>query len=431
MKTNIYNGKKIIISGMARSGISAAKLLKKFGADVTVQDAKEREKLKSEAEKLEKEGIKTYLGKNPDDIISDFDILVMSPGVPCDLDFVKKAREAGVEVTGEIEVASSVCDSPIIGITGTNGKTTTTALTGEIVKNYKEKSEVVGNIGTPFCDKAALTDKDSFIVAELSSFQLETIHKFRPVISAVLNITPDHLNRHKTIENYIAAKERVFENQTDEDYLILNYDDEACRDMKNRARAKVFMFSRKEKVEGVYADDTSIYINMLGINEKLVDIDDMNIIGTHNTENAMAAVAMALCAKVPVEIIRKTLKEFKAVEHRIEFVKTVNGVDYYNDSKGTNPDAAIKAIEAMKKPIVLIGGGYDKGSDFTEWIEKFEGKVKKLIVIGAVTEKIEKTCDKLGFKNYERAESFEDAIDKCYSYAQSGDCVLLSPACAS
>ena len=247
MKTNIYNGKKIIISGMARSGISAAKLLKKFGADETVQDAKEREKLKSEAEKLEKEGIKTYLGKNPDDIISDFDILVMSPGVPCDLDFVKKAREAGVEVTGEIEVGASVCDSPIIGITGTNGKTTTTALTGEIVKNYKEKSEVVGNIGTPFCDKAALTDKDSFIVAELSSFQLETIHKFRPVISAVLNITPDHLNRHKTIENYIAAKERVFENQTDEDYLILNYDDEACRDMKNRARAKVFMFSRKEK----------------------------------------------------------------------------------------------------------------------------------------------------------------------------------------
>jgi UDP-N-acetylmuramoylalanine--D-glutamate ligase len=428
-----YANTKALVCGMARSGISAAGLLKRQGASVTLQDLKTEDKLNSEdIAQLKSNGVDLYLGKNPDDIIGDFDMLVLSPGIPTDLPFVNKARELGVEVLGEVELAYRLSKAPLIAITGTNGKTTTTTLVGEIMKAFNPDTYVVGNIGTPFSDYADKTTAASSVVAEMSSFQLETIKEFHPKVSAVLNITPDHLNRHHTLENYIAAKERVFENQTAEDFTILNYNDSATRDMANRTKAKVIYFSLDSKLEGgIYSDSTSIYIDCMGYSQKVIDIDELNILGGHNVENAMAAIGCGVCAGVPLDVITATLKVFKAVEHRIEYVDTVKDVAYYNDSKGTNPDASIKAVLAMKKPICLIAGGYDKGSDFTDWIQYFPGRVKYVAVLGAVKQQLKDTLDKAGFTDYELADTFEDAFNMCAEHAESGDCVLLSPACAS
>lgn len=427
-----FKDKKVLVSGVAKSGISAAYLLKKLGADVTIQDAKTEENLGDVVNELRNNGIKLYLGANPDAIIENMDVLVMSPGVPTDLPFVNKARECNIPVIGEIELAYLFSKSPVIGITGTNGKTTTTTLVGDICKAHYENTYVVGNIGNPFADIALDTTENGVVVAELSSFQLETINAFKPKVSAVLNITPDHLNRHHTLENYIAAKERVFENQRAEDYCILNYNDETTKKMADKTEAKVIFFSlNNELKEGIYSDERSIYIRAFGYDEKVVDIDELKILGGHNVENAMAAIGCTAAFGVPLEIIRKVLKEFTAVEHRIEYVVTVNDIEFYNDSKGTNPDASIKAVEAMKRPICIIAGGYDKGSDFTEYVAAFKGRVKFAAVIGAVKDKITGTLDKAGFTNYKIAETFEEAIDLCYENAGKGDCVLLSPACAS
>lgn len=425
--------KKALVCGMARSGISAAKMLAKKGALVTLQDLKTEDKLNAEdITALKSAGVTLYLGANPDEIVSGFDMLVLSPGIPTDLPFVLKAREAGVEVLGEVELAYRLCKAPVVAITGTNGKTTTTTLVGEIMQNFNNDTFVVGNIGTPFSDYVDDIKETSCVVAEMSSFQLETIKEFNPKVSAVLNITPDHLNRHKTLENYIAAKERVFENQSESDYTILNYNDPATRDMANRTKANVIYFSLDKKLDGgIYSDEKSIYIDCMGYSEKVVDIDELNILGGHNVENAMAAIGCAVCAGASLEVVRKTLKEFKAVEHRIEYSGTVNGVDYYNDSKGTNPDASIKAVLAMKKPICLIAGGYDKGSDFDEWVSYFDGRVKYVAVLGAVKEQLKTSLDKAGFTSYEIAQTFEDAFNMCKNHAAEGDCVLLSPACAS
>ena len=427
-----FKDKKVLVSGVAKSGISAAYLLKKLGANVTIQDAKTEDKLGDVVTELKNNGITLFLGANPDDIIEDMDILVMSPGVPTDLPFVNKARENNIPVIGEIELAYMFCKSPIIGITGTNGKTTTTTLVGDICKAYYNNTFVVGNIGNPFTDITLDTTNDGAVVAELSSFQLETIKEFTPKVSAVLNITPDHLNRHHTLENYIAAKERVFENQTADDYCILNYNDETTKAMANKTKAKVIFFSLNNSLEeGIYSDDKSIYIKALGYDQKVVDIDELKILGGHNVENAMAAIGCSIALGVPMDIVVKVLKAFTAVEHRIEYVTTVNDIEFYNDSKGTNPDASIKAVEAMKRPICIIAGGYDKGSDFTEWIDTFKGRVKFVAVIGAVKDKIVDTLNKADFTNYKTADTFEEAIGLCYENAEKGDCVLLSPACAS
>lgn len=427
-----FKDKKVLVSGVAKSGVSAAYLLKKLGANVTIQDAKTEDKLGNVVTELKNNGIALYLGSNPDDIIENMDILVMSPGVPTDLPFVNKAREKNIPVIGEIELAYMFCKSPIIGITGTNGKTTTTTLVGDICKAYYNNTFVVGNIGNPFADITLDTTNNGAVVAELSSFQLETINEFKPKVSAVLNITPDHLNRHHTIQNYIAAKERVFENQTADDYCILNYNDEITKAMANKTKAKVVFFSLDNKLdEGIYSDENSIYIKALGYDQKVIDINELKILGGHNVENAMAAIGCSIAIGVPMDIVVKVLKEFTAVEHRIEYVTTVNDIEFYNDSKGTNPDASIKAVEAMKRPICIIAGGYDKGSDFTEWIDTFKGRVKFVAVIGAVKDKIVDTLNKADFTNYKTADTFEEAIDLCYENADKGDCVLLSPACAS
>ena len=290
---------------------------------------------------------------------------------------------------------------------------------------------MVGNIGTPYAGVAGDTTEDSIIVAEMSSFQLETIHIFAPRVSAILNITPDHLNRHHTMQAYIDAKKNITGNQTEKDICVLNYEDEVTRKIGEEIRAEVLYFSSRRKLErGICLENGDIiYRNPEPV--KICNVEELQILGTHNHENVMAASAMALAYGVPVEIVRDTVCAFGGVEHRIEFVAEKNGVAYYNDSKGTNPDAAIKGIGAMNRPTVLIGGGYDKDSSYEEWIRSFDGKVKKLVLIGATREKIEETAKRLGFYDTVLADTFEEAVELCVKFAEPGDAVLLSPACAS
>lgn len=427
-----YNGKKALVCGMARSGIAAARLLNRLGARVTLQDMKKREEISADVLALEGEGIVLYTGANPDEIACAQDLIVLSPGIPCDLPFIAAAENAGIEVISEVELAYRLTPCPITAITGTNGKTTTTTLTGEIMKTAYSGTAVVGNIGVPYSEEVErLTEKD-WVVAEISSFQMEKAKEFHPHISAVLNITPDHLNRHKTMDVYIAMKERVFAKQTAEDFCILNHGDEACRKMADKTAAKVFFFDSSETLaEGIYLDGDAIEVRWGAINETLIHVDELQILGVHNYENVMAAAAMGICAGIALDTIRAVLKGFAGVAHRIEYVATVDGVDYYNDSKGTNVDASIRAVLAMKKPIVLIGGGYDKGSSFDEWTKLFPGRVKHLVLIGVTAPKVRASAEKFGFTAISDCETFAEAVDLCREKAEDGDCVLLSPACAS
>lgn len=427
-----YNGKKALVCGMARSGIAAAKLLNRLGARVTLQDMKKREEISADVLALEGEGIVLYTGANPDEIACAQDLIVLSPGIPCDLPFIAAAEEAGIEVISEVELAYRLTPCPITAITGTNGKTTTTTLTGEIMKTAYSGTAVVGNIGIPYSEEVERLTEKNWVVAEISSFQMEKAKEFHPHISAVLNITPDHLNRHKTMDVYIAMKERVFAKQTAADFCILNHGDEICRKMADKTAAKVFFFDSSETLaEGIYLNGDAIEVRWGAINETLIHVDELQILGVHNYENVMAAAAMGICAGIALDTIRAVLKGFTGVAHRIEYVATVDGVDYYNDSKGTNVDASIRAVLAMKKPIVLIGGGYDKGSSFDEWTKLFPGRVKHLVLIGVTAPKVRASAEKFGFTAISDCETFEEAVDLCREKAEDGDCVLLSPACAS
>lgn len=424
--------KKVLVFGSGISGIGAGKLLEQVGASVVLYDGKEtldKEVLKAQLGDDTKAEI--ILGELSEEVMETLDLVVMSPGVPTDLPVVLKMRDMGIPIWGEVELAYTYGKGDVLAITGTNGKTTTTALLGEVMKNYKESVFVVGNIGNPYTAAALEMREDSVAVAEMSSFQLETIHEFRPKVSAILNITPDHLNRHHTMEAYIKAKEDIAKNQTKEDTCVLNYEDEVTRKIGENVKANVLYFSSQRKLDrGIYLDDGNIILRQ---DEEILvcNVNELKLLGTHNYENVMAAVAMAAAYGTPMEVIRRTIKEFAGVEHRIEFVREKDGVAYYNDSKGTNPDAAIKGIQAMNRPTVLIGGGYDKDSEYEEWIQAFDGKVKLLVLVGATKEKIAEAAERVGFVSYVMADSFEEAVEKCIEAAEPGDAVLLSPACAS
>ncbi len=423
--------KKVLVFGSGISGIGAAKLLMRQGAEVVLYDGNEK-LTESDLRKKLGEGNDTriVIGTFPEELYDTLDIAILSPGVPTDLPVVNRMRESGILITGEVELAYETGKGDVLAITGTNGKTTTTALLGEIMENYK-KTFVVGNIGNPYTTAALEMDENSVTVAEMSSFQLETIIDFRPRVSAILNFTPDHLNRHHTMEAYVNAKKNIARNQTGEDYCILNYEDPLTREFGQNIRAQVLYFSSQRKLEkGIYLEDGEI-IYRNGKEISVCRVEELNLLGTHNYENVMAASAMALVYGVPVDVVRKSVLAFKGVEHRIEYVTEKNGVVYYNDSKGTNPDAAIKGIKAMNRPTVLIGGGYDKDSVYTDWIHSFDGKVKRLILIGATREKIAKDALACGFTDYEFAETFEEAVLTAAKAASPGDAVLLSPACAS
>ena len=425
-------GKKVLVFGSGISGIGAVKLLEDHGAEVILYDGNDKLDKVAMKEQLG-DGVKAeiILGEFPEKLIDTLDIAVLSPGVPTDLPVVNAMRDKKVAVIGEVELAYAFGKGDVLAITGTNGRTTTTTLLGEIMKAYKEHTYVVGNIGNPYTVAARQMEEDAVAVAEMSSFQLESIVTFRPKVSAILNFTPDHLNRHHTMEAYVNAKKNIAKNQTAEDYCILNYEDERTREFGEHIDAQVIYFSSRQKLEkGIYLDNGNmIYKNP---EEVLVcNVDELQLLGMHNYENYMAAVAMAAVYGVPMDIIRKVIRAFKGVEHRIEYVTEKNGVVYYNDSKGTNPDAAIKGIQAMNRRTVLLGGGYDKGSEFTEWINAFDGKVKKLILIGATKEKIAADAEKCGFHDYVFADTFEEAVLLAAKTAESGEAVLLSPACAS
>lgn len=424
--------KKVLVFGSGISGIGAVKLLEKHGADVILYDG--NEKLDPEALRTKLgEGCKAeiILGELETSVLDCLDLAVLSPGVPTDLPVVCAMRERNIPIIGEVELAYQFGKGKVLAITGTNGKTTTTTLLGQIMRDYQDDVHVVGNIGNPYTIAADEMTEQSVAVAEMSSFQLETIVTFRPDVSAILNYTPDHLNRHHTMEAYIEAKENIARNQTENDYCILNYEDEIMRKFSEKLKCQVLFFSSQHKLEkGIYLEDGKIiYKNPEEV--CVCDVNELQILGTHNYENVMAAVAMAAVYGVPMESIRKTICAFSGVEHRIEYVTEKQGVAYYNDSKGTNPDAAIKGIQAMNRRTVLIGGGYDKDSEYTEWIQAFDGKVKKLILIGATKEKIAADAEKCGFHDYVFAETFEEAVLLAAKLAEPGEAVLLSPACAS
>ncbi len=430
---NKLNGQNVLVVGSGISGIGAVKLLLAAGAKPILYDGNEKLKPEELKAKLNVyESVPIYIGSLPEDIASAIERLVLSPGVPIDSEFVQTFSRRGIPIWGEVELAYTFEQGNIIAITGTNGKTTTTSLTGEIMRAYTNNVFVVGNIGMPYTGDVMNTTGDSVTVAEISSFQLETVEQFKPKVSAILNITPDHINRHHSLENYIAVKEKIALNQTMEDTIVLNYEDEVTRTFGEHVNCKVVFFSSaRELQDGFYLKDDVIYRASNGVAKALLNVHDTLLLGTHSYENIMAAMAMTDAYGVPMNTIIEVVKVFRAVEHRIEYVATKSGVDYYNDSKGTNVDAAIKGIQAMVKPTYLIGGGYDKGATYDEWIEAFDGKVKELVLIGATANAIATCAERHGFKSVVFKNSLEETVAYIAQKATAGDAVLLSPACAS
>ena len=428
--------KKALVVGMAKSGISSARLLEKLGAEVFIYDSKKESDFKptvlNEINTLHAHRI---LGTSDDEItaaINDFDILVLSPGVPLNKQYIKKAYELGKKVIGELELGYLYSKAQFVAITGTNGKTTTTALTGEIFKNAGFNTYVLGNIGVPVCDKALDTKEGDIIVAETAALMLDTTETFRPKTCTLLNITEDHLDRYGTMENYTHAKSLVFANQTKDDFCVLNYDNEIARMLAPKVPARLLWFSRKSEVkEGAFVRDNDVIFKMNGLEKYICNIKQIYIPGNHNLENALAAVALASAMGISAQVIRHTLMEFKGVEHRIEFVKEVDGVRYINDSKGTNPDATIKAIEAMKQPTILLLGGYDKHSEFVSLFQAMQDNIKAVVALGATAQKILEAARVCGYHNTVLATSFKDAVLKAKDLAKPGYNILLSPACAS
>ncbi|CCY49855.1 MULTISPECIES: UDP-N-acetylmuramoyl-L-alanine--D-glutamate ligase [Peptostreptococcus] len=434
----MYENKKILVVGMARSGLAAARYLLRQGAVLVVNDSKSQEDLKGICQELESMGdVRFILGRNPNtDEVQDIDMAVVSPGVPLDLDYIMAIKMNRKKVISEIELAYQAGlkkNIRFVGITGTNGKTTTTSLVGEIFKAQGVETYVVGNIGNPAIEAVEMAGDGAVLVTELSSFQLESIDMFSPTASTVLNLTEDHLNRHHTMENYAKAKARIFENQVDDTVCILNYDDPITRSMAEDCHADVVFFSRKDKFErGIYLDDDNNIIVNNEIEEiALLKADQLSLPGGHNLENCMAAIGLTLALGVEIEVLVKVLKTFKAVEHRLEYVDTVKGVKYVNDSKGTNPDSTIKAVQSYNDPIILIAGGYDKGSDFNELFEIAKDYVRSVVILGQTGDLIEDTARKHGFTDLYRVNDLKEAVEKSAQIAKEKDIVLLSPACAS
>lgn len=417
-------GKKTAVIGLGKSGLAAYELLKKMGAEICLYDGNQNLDTGSY-------DVPVYLGDFPKEVFAGLDCAVFSPGVPLSIPVAVFLKEHRIPIIGEIELAYLRERGTVIGITGTNGKTTTTTLTGEIMKAYNEHTYVVGNIGNPYTKEVEKSTEDSVTVAEISSFQLETTDTFAPKVSAVLNITPDHLDRHGTMACYADTKLSIAAKQTKQQLCVLNYEDPILRKSAERLPCRVEFFSSRQKVtNGLYQNENHDIVDGRS-GEILMNMRDSNIPGDHNCENIMAAILMTREMGVPMEQIIRTVKNFQAVEHRVEFVKSVAGVDYYNDSKGTNPDAAIKGICSMSKPTVLIGGGYDKGGEFDDWIRVFDKRVKHLLLMGKTKEKIAQTADRLGFHDYEFVDDLEQAVKRAAQIAKAGDAVLLSPACAS
>ncbi|MDF2612575.1 MAG: UDP-N-acetylmuramoylalanine--D-glutamate ligase [Clostridia bacterium] len=429
--------KNILIIGNARSGIGAAKLAVSQGAKVCIYDQKSYERwdisMQREIDVMKEKGIAFVLGIEV--IVAEFDLLIVSPGVPLEIDVIESAKAENIEVIGELEFASRFCHVPIIAITGTNGKTTTTTLVGEILKDYNPHTYVVGNIGRAFSEEVMLIPNTGVVVAEVSSFQLETIETFHPKVSALLNITPDHLNRHHTMERYCEAKYNLFKNQDEEDFCILNPRDSYFEAAKAKAHGNCIEFSLSQVPQrGTYVVDNKLFENIHGEEHFICEIEELKIKGTHNVENALAAAAITIAFGVPLHNVRNGLITFKGVEHRTEYVTTKNGVDFFNDSKATNTDAAIAGLvglSVLQKPIRLIAGGMDKHTEFKDWIKLFHGIVKEVYIIGETKDQIVRECKEEGYTAFKTFDTIEEAVITAYKESNPGECILLSPACAS
>ena len=423
--------KKILVVGLGRTGKATLEMLGGKGCELYAQDSKTRDDMDEALVALIDRTCKhAFLGQDPDE--TKFDYVIMSPGVSPELEFIQRAEKTGAEVIGELELAYRLCDGTFVAITGTNGKTTTTSLVGEIFERSKRRTSVVGNIGKAVIGAALEASKEDWLVTEVSSFQLETTKEFRPLVSAILNLTPDHLNRHHTMEAYGAAKAKIFANQDENQYLIINYDDKLCFDLAKSAKCTVVPFSRKEKLNyGVILDDEKIYVNDRNDKIYICDKSDIRIIGDHNVENVLAAVGICYFAGIDKEVIAEAIRNFGGVEHRIEFCAEIDGVKYYNDSKGTNVDASLTALRAIKKNVLLIAGGDGKQQDFDEFTSNFDGAVKKLLLFGRDAHIIAESADKCGFTEYENFSNLDECVERAHALARSGDTVLLSPACAS
>jgi len=423
------SGKRVLVVGLGRSGVASALFLKAHGATVTVSDAKSEDHLRQEIPALLDEGITVETGGHGERTFHNQDLIVISPGVPIDAEPIIQARALGQPVIGEIELASQFLQGDIVAITGSNGKTTTTTLIGEILSKGGLKTLVGGNIGTPAISLVPKATSGTVIALEVSSFQLETIVDFRPKVSIVLNVTPDHLDRHRTFQAYVDAKARVFENQTDTDFAVLNADDSTCVDLAGRARAQVFWFSRTREVEqGAFVRNGEIVFRCFSSEREIMPVSEIPLKGAHNLENVLASVCASGLMGCDAEKIRSAIREFKAVEHRLEYVATVRGVEYYNDSKATNVDATVKALESFPANIHLILGGKDKGSDYTVLNHLLRQRVKRVYTIGAAADKIQSHIHGV---EVVPSGTLDVAVKRAASSAASGDIVLLAPACAS
>jgi UDP-N-acetylmuramoylalanine--D-glutamate ligase len=426
---NLKN-QRVLVVGLGKSGVASALFLKARGARVTVSDTKSQDELRGEIPKLLDAGITVETGGHGERTFHGQDLIVVSPGVPVDAPQLAQAREQGIPVIGEIELAARFLKGRIVAITGSNGKTTTTALTGVVISMGGWESLVGGNIGTPAISLVEESTEDGYVVLEVSSFQLETIQSFHPFIAVVLNVTPDHLDRHSTFEAYVDAKARIFENQTGEDFAVLNADDPTCVGLASRTRARKIWFSRKKEIEaGAWIWNSQIVYREGGQDREIMPVSEIKLKGAHNLENVLAAVCAGMLVRSEPHGIRRAVQEFKAVEHRLEYVATVRGVEFYNDSKATNVDATIKALESFPVNIHLILGGKDKGSDYTVLKPLLKERARRVYTIGAAAEKIESHLG--GIVEVVRAGTLEAAVKRAAASAQAGDVVLLAPACAS
>ena len=435
VKLNKFNpaDKKILVVGLGRSGIAASQVLSKLGAKVWVQDNKTADRIDDQLLSFFKNsGVGMYLGSEPS-LDERFDIIVVSPGVDPNLGWISNFRNEGCEVIGELELAYRMSDAHFVAITGTNGKTTTTTLTGEIFKKAGLKTHVVGNIGTAVIAQSTEASSDEWMITEASSFQLETTVRFKPHVAALLNLTPDHLNRHKTMEAYGQAKARAFQNQTKDDFAVVNADDETCVKLANGYAGHLVLFSRR-KTEGVDCFVKDGWIKILSLDGEVIDVmptDEIKLVGAHNLENVLAAVTIAYFSGINIQDIRESIVAFRGVPHRMEPAGVIDGVHYYNDSKGTNTDATITALRALSGDIILIAGGDAKGQDFSALADEFEGRVKALVLLGRDKKYIADAARARGFDNIYEERTMKDCVFKAASLAKSGDNVLLSPACAS
>jgi UDP-N-acetylmuramoylalanine--D-glutamate ligase len=440
------SGKKILVVGIARSGIAAARLLVSRGADVTANDyqaeaelVKPASQFAAEVEELRKAGVHFVFGSHPEEIFLQADLIVLSPGVPAGIAPLQRARQAGVEIISEPELAGRFLRGRMIGITGSNGKTTTTTLIGELMKAAGAEVIVGGNIGTALTSLVEKSNDATWTVAELSSFQLETIESLRVSVAVVTNITPDHLDRHGSFENYVRAKHKIFKNQTAEDWAVLNRESQAVVHMIEQPDVKskqVYFTVKDDSTSQIYLRDGQIWTTLLTDNRNeiaVMDSKDIAIPGMHNVENIMAALGAVFCAlrtkPDELEPLRDVIRNFKGVEHRIEFVVEINGVKFYNDSKATNVDSTMKALEAFERNVIVILGGKDKGSDYTVLAPLITERVKQIVLLGTASDKIAAQLE--GLRPMIRATSMQDAVRQSFDTAQAGDIVLLAPACAS